>query len=353
MLPTLHINALHLTALFLFTPKDDTTGAPHKVARSHVAMYVNEVGHDETLVENVCPLETPRSVSYYVFIDKPMHKGEKRELLVNYGEGEANEQQFAISQCNTKNATSTVSPFLLQLCFYLGYEEMRVRRGYGKSNHQGEGSDAHDYSRVQRSLKDRELIEDSILSCSEEDAVNALEFFASKVWSGLIATQHGDEELHIIRRQNIARRRLNWLAAKFRVRLLQLCADDESEPAFDRRENSSSDFHAGMFVYVNGWIPEDGEMQNTSTVLPRYTSISFSSHILILSSDEDPRPPYTGIATIHSIAKHGNLQVLNVSIPGSQKMIYSVPGKFHFIVHPKRNECIDHNVSHISRKLEP
>ena len=32
---------------------DDATGAPHEVAQSHVSMYVNEVGHEGTLVENI------------------------------------------------------------------------------------------------------------------------------------------------------------------------------------------------------------------------------------------------------------------------------------------------------------
>lgn len=32
---------------------DDTTGAPHDVAKSHMSMYVNEVGHNMDLVENV------------------------------------------------------------------------------------------------------------------------------------------------------------------------------------------------------------------------------------------------------------------------------------------------------------
>ena len=32
---------------------DDTTGAPHDVARAHMSMYVNEVGHNMNLVENV------------------------------------------------------------------------------------------------------------------------------------------------------------------------------------------------------------------------------------------------------------------------------------------------------------
>ena len=32
---------------------DDITGAPHCVAKSHMSMYVNEVGHNMELVENV------------------------------------------------------------------------------------------------------------------------------------------------------------------------------------------------------------------------------------------------------------------------------------------------------------
>ena len=32
---------------------DDGTGYPHVVARSNISMYVNEVGHDPSLTENV------------------------------------------------------------------------------------------------------------------------------------------------------------------------------------------------------------------------------------------------------------------------------------------------------------
>jgi hypothetical protein len=32
---------------------DDTTGAPHDIAKSHMSMYVNEVGHNMDLIENV------------------------------------------------------------------------------------------------------------------------------------------------------------------------------------------------------------------------------------------------------------------------------------------------------------
>ena len=39
-----------LTHCFLYS---DKTGAPHDVAKSHMSMYVNEVGHNMKLVENV------------------------------------------------------------------------------------------------------------------------------------------------------------------------------------------------------------------------------------------------------------------------------------------------------------
>ena len=69
-----------------FVVQDDVTGSPHQIARSHTSMYVNEVGHNMRLVENVCSLESPRSVSYYIYIDRHMEKGETVELLVNYGD---------------------------------------------------------------------------------------------------------------------------------------------------------------------------------------------------------------------------------------------------------------------------
>jgi hypothetical protein len=213
---------------------DDTTGSPHKVARSHVSMYVNEVGHDNRLVENVCPLDTPRSVSYYVFIDEPMKKGDKVELLVNYGEH---------------------------------YEEMRERRGYGKSNTLGVKSDDHDYSRVRRNLRDRMQIEDSISSCFEEDIHGALNFFKTRVWDGLSASTSRStpiaNDLDTFRRQSIARRRLHWLSQKFRARLLQLCGDGSSYEQLSntcpKTSCSDSIFYVGMFVFINNWMPKGGE----------------------------------------------------------------------------------------------
>jgi hypothetical protein len=208
---------------------DDATGSPHSVARSHMSMYVNEVGHNAALVENVRPLEiNSRSVFYYVCINKPMKKGDKVELLVNYGDH---------------------------------YEDMRERRGYGKSNSLGIESDDHDPSRVRRNLKDRMEVEDLILSCTEEEIYSALDFFRTRVWGGLVASTSrstpGDNEISTYRRQSIARRRLHWIVEKFRIRSLQL--REEQGPANREEKSGMSSFDIGMFVYVNGWMPPHGE----------------------------------------------------------------------------------------------
>ena len=64
---------------------DDRTGETHDIAKSHIPMYVNEVGHDKTLVQNIEALERhDRSIHYYINIRKPMEKGETVELLTNY-----------------------------------------------------------------------------------------------------------------------------------------------------------------------------------------------------------------------------------------------------------------------------
>lgn len=169
---------------------------------------------------------------------------------------------------------------------------MRTRRGYGKLNADGIESDENDFARVMRNLLDRKGVEESAMSCSEEDIQHAIEFFADRVWNGIVASK-GQTDLLTLRRQHIARRRLNWLASKFRIRLLQLSSECDSA-SYDGKE-----FYEGMFIYVNGWMPED-----------------------------DPRPPYTGIATVNKIStdQHNN-KVFHVLIPSSQKTIHSVPGK--------------------------
>ena len=150
-----------------------------------------------------------------------------------------------------------------------GYEECRVRRGYGKANTEGMGSDSDNFSRLQRNLRDRMLIEESILSCFEEDIYQILDFFEKRVWTGLSALNCEEEKPHIVRIQSIARRRLHWLAHKLRVRLLQLssCFDvadcDEGEKC--------SLFYVGMYIFVHGWIPDDGKTCNKVSA-PFYSS---------------------------------------------------------------------------------
>ena len=64
---------------------DDSTGEPHKVAKSNIAMYVNEVGHGRKLVENVQIKHVDdRMVKYYYLQKKPLKMGETVELLVDY-----------------------------------------------------------------------------------------------------------------------------------------------------------------------------------------------------------------------------------------------------------------------------
>ena len=91
---------------------------------------------------------TPRSVTYYMNIDKPITKGQSVELLVHYKDK---------------------------------YEDMRERRGYGKKNIiYGLKSDDHDITRVQRNLEDRRLTEDSINTLTEKEIRQVVEFLHDK-----------------------------------------------------------------------------------------------------------------------------------------------------------------------------
>lgn len=157
---------------------------------------------------------------------------------------------------------------------------MRIRRGYGKTNSLGVASDENRFARTGRNLHERRGIEDSILSCSEEDLKQAIDFFSTRVWDGLVASasNEGENGIHTLQRQHIARRRLNWLASKFRTRLLQLSADD----CQDTSHGGEEEFYEGMFVYVNGWMPADGEIFACYFLFshPETSLHSLSFHIL-------------------------------------------------------------------------
>jgi len=228
---------------------DDATGAPHALARANMSMYVNEVGHNMDLVENVVArMLSPRAVAYYFHIDKPMAMGESVELLVNYKEH---------------------------------YEQMRERRGYGKANlRHNVQSDAHDVTRVLRNLKDRFLVENMILQFTEDEIGQVVEFIRTKVFDGVkeataAFARGGGEDNPDLLRQFIARRRMHWLSKILRTRFHELLGQSgaASTPLLDGEIREECTFEKGMFVFVHGW-PKN-----------------------------NPRPAYTGLATIMSISE--------------------------------------------------
>merc|ERR1712194_143146 len=201
------------------------------------------------LVENVVArMLSPRAVAYYIHIDKPMAKGESVELLVNY-KGH--------------------------------YEEMRERRGYGKANllHNIK-SDAHDITRVQRNLKDRFLVEASILKFTEDEIGQVIDFFKTKVFDGVKAATSTfpascEEENPNLLRQCIARRRMHWLSKILRTRFHELLgkSGSSSQPLLDGFDSEECIFDKGVMIFVHEWPPNN------------------------------LRPTYTGLATITSISK--------------------------------------------------
>eukprot|EP00985_Skeletonema_marinoi_P019524 scaffold11236_cov211-Skeletonema_marinoi.AAC.2 len=222
---------------------DDTTGSPHASARANTAMYVNECGHDTNLVENVCSLETCRSVSYYIYIDRPMEAGETRELLINYREK---------------------------------YEDIRERRGYGLVNiHDGVKGDDDDVSRVLRNQKERLPTEATIMSCSEEEIRMLVNFISERVLGGVIGATSQvpiGTDTDVLARQYVARRRIHWMSKLCERRLLELTKNQEDD-------SPSEDFCVAfvsqhLFILQHRWMDQN-----------------------------DPRPPYKGLSTILSITK--------------------------------------------------
>jgi len=57
---------------------DDRTGETHIDAQEHIPMYVNEVGYNKKLVQNVLPREiTNREVHYFLHLKDPLEEGQE------------------------------------------------------------------------------------------------------------------------------------------------------------------------------------------------------------------------------------------------------------------------------------
>jgi len=182
---------------------------------------------------------------------------------------------------------------------------MRERKGYGKSNLlDGAKSDSDEISRVRRNLDERNLLEESILTFSEDDIIQVIDFIKGRVWCGVEAATSAlkadcKEDHSNLLRQCIARRRIEWVCRRLRIRFLDLIGNQgmTSEDAI---------FKEGMYIFVHDW-PQN-----------------------------DPRPAYTGLATIMSITKDKHSRdVFEVSTP-DKKYIDAVPEAV--VTHPTDND---------------
>ncbi len=173
---------------------------------------------------------------------------------------------------------------------------MRERKGYGKSNLlDGTKSDSDDVARVRRNLDDRFLLEKSILTYSEDDIFQVIKFFHGRVWCAVEAATSANqasskEDESNLLRQCIARRRLDWVCRRLRIRFFDL----QQDPLFLR---SSDVFVEGMYIFVHDW-------PNVKTI---------------------PRPPYTGLATIRSITKDKHGRIVFEAETLDKKYIEAVP----------------------------
>ena len=64
---------------------DDRTGETHICAQEHIPMYVNEVGHNKELVQNILPREvTGKEVHYFLHLKEPLCEGQEGKFLTTH-----------------------------------------------------------------------------------------------------------------------------------------------------------------------------------------------------------------------------------------------------------------------------
>lgn len=92
---------------------DDRTGETHIDAQEHIPMYVNEVGYNKKLVQNVLPREiTGREVHYFLHLKKPLKEGQEGTFFFC---GQPRRMQFAPRSIFMHNLTHYIIPLLFQL----------------------------------------------------------------------------------------------------------------------------------------------------------------------------------------------------------------------------------------------
>ena len=190
----------------------DATGEICESAKEMTAIYVNEVGHNKELVQNVHAREKEgRIVQYYADITTPLSKGERVELLTTY---------FSI------------------------YEDNRERKGYGIANlEEGVKDDSHEPSRLQRNFDDRYEVDQALLLHNVTDLFHVCEFIRFSILPHLSTLAEGFMEMLTkqsfsqtntlpTHKQLIARRRIHWLSCLIenRTRVLLLTPQDSNVP---------------------------------------------------------------------------------------------------------------------------
>jgi len=192
----------------------DSTGETHIVAKAHLPMYVNEVGHNNNLCQNILSREKDdRVVNYYLYIQEPMKKGQTVELLTHYGDK---------------------------------YEETRERKGYGKANIEcGLKDNSDNNTRMRHDIRDRNSVEVTIKSMTLEEIEQSLKFLLDSIFTPLTFrierfTKKYLDRIGICRddivqgdqlstRQWRAWRRLSWLSAMLQTRVDALTLESKHD----------------------------------------------------------------------------------------------------------------------------
>jgi len=170
---------------------DDVTGEPHTNAQKRIPMYVNEVGYDLARKQNVfIANEDDRSVHYYFTAGRNLQKGDKIELLTDYGDL---------------------------------YETNRERQGYGlKSIFRQDKCDKHKPSRMMRELQSRSDVVDILEKAPFIELLRIVEHLTTKTWEPLLARAKKKQTLSRIQIRSVIR--TSWLA-----RLLEALVDKHVE----------------------------------------------------------------------------------------------------------------------------
>lgn len=293
----------------------DVTGEPHDVARSNVPTYVNEVAHNPNLLESVVSRDDNRTVFYYICLKKSIRIGETVELLVDYKDG---------------------------------YEEMRERKGYGRANiDNGVKCDRDDYTRLQRNINERTLLERCICSYSVHDMESLIDFIKNRVLDGVISSTSLSlssisseassvdalpSSFEVTLRQWVARRRLHWLSLRLMSHLRSLSVKYGLQTSSSPNNDLSCDDNASR----------NNEGGNSADILPekriRYKE-GTPVYVNGWARPGEARPPYTGLGTVDSVTDLTARVMLYTVVVDGNKFIRDIPE--HVLTSPTEEEIAD------------